>query len=171
PTDLKGSEAKLKEVVFNNLKKLTAHIPDENTYNNVLAQLNNLKVDYLKPMEVNRIIKGIDPNLATETEKVKTPWPSQMVHILFVIINFPMIVLWRKALKPLITDLEFMATLRFLLSLILFPIFLISIYILIRYILGQEMALTVFWAHIVFNLAYVKLNWLHHIAKKDGIHQ
>lgn len=158
PTDLKGSEVKLKEVVFNNLKKLTTHIPDENTYNNVLAQLNNLKVDYLEPKKVNRIIRGIDPNLAAKTENIKTPWPLQMVRILFVIVNFPIVVLWRKVLKPQITDLEFMATLRFLLSLVLFPIFLISIYVLIKNTLGQEIALTVFLTHIAFNLAYIKLN-------------
>ncbi len=158
PADLKESEAKLKEVVFNNIKKLTTHIHDENTYDNVLAQLNNLKVDYLKPQRVNRIIKDIDPNFAAETEKIKTPWPSQMARILFVIINFPMIVLWRKVLKPLITDLEFMATLRFLLSLIIFPVFYLLVYLMTRLALGQEIALTVFLTYIVFNFVYVKLN-------------
>ncbi|MCK5440874.1 MAG: 1-acyl-sn-glycerol-3-phosphate acyltransferase [Maribacter sp.] len=158
PADLKGSEAILKEVVFKNLKKLTTHIHDENTYDNVLTQLNNLKVDYLKPKKVNRIIKDIDPNFAAETEKIKTPWPWQLVRILFVIINFPMIVLWRKVLKPQITDLEFMATLRFLLSLVIFPVFYLSVYLLTRLALGQEIALTVFLTYIVFNLVYVKLN-------------
>ena len=157
PNDLTGSSTKLKGEIYNRLKVLTTHIPDEETYDNVLAALNNQKVDYLKPNVVNEIIEGIDPNILATPNKGKSRGFSGLIKIIFTLINFPVILLWNKRVKSIGIDIEFRTTLRFMLSLILFPAYYLLLYLVFRYTLGQEIALTVFLAHILFNFIYVKL--------------
>jgi len=157
PNNLTASETKLKDEIYKRLKVLTTHIQDEETYDNVLVQLNNQKVDYLKPNVVNRIIEGIDPNVVATPNQSKTRWFSDLIKIIFTLVNFPVVLLWNKKVKSIGMDIEFRATLRFMLSLILFPIYYLLLYLVFRYTLGQEIALTMFLAHILFNLIYVKL--------------
>ena len=155
--DLTESEIKLKDEIYKRLKVLTTHIPDEETYDNVLATLNNQKVDYLIPKVVNRIIQGIDPNVLVAPNKGKAHWLSGLIKVIFTLINFPVLLLWNKRLKSIGMDIEFRTTLRFMLSIILFPIYYLLLYGIFRYTLGQELALTILLAHILFNLIYVKL--------------
>ncbi len=157
PNNLTASETKLKDEIYKRLKVLTTHIPDEETYDNVLVQLNNQKVDYLKPNVVNSIIQGIDPNVASTPNKGKTRWFSALNKIIFTLINFPLILLWNKKVKSIEMDIEFRTTLRFMLSLILFPLYYLLLYLAFRYTLGQGIALTIFLAHLLFNFIYVKL--------------
>ena len=157
PNDLKQSEIKLKNEIYKRLKVLTTHIPVEETYDNVLVQLNNQKVDYLKPNVVNRIIQRIDPNVVSKPNKSKNRWFSALNKIIFTLINFPVILLWNKKVKSMGMDIEFRTTLRFMLSLILFPIYYLLLYLIFSYMLGQEIALMIFFAHLLFNLIYVKL--------------
>jgi len=157
PNDLTESEIKLKDEIYKRLKVLTTHIPDEETYDNVLVQLKNQKVDYLKPKAVNKTIQDIDPNVATTAIKGKTLWFSGLIKIIFTLINFPVLLLWNKRVKSIGMDIEFRTTLRFMLSMILFPIYYLLLYLVFGYTLGQEVAITMFLAHILFNLIYVKL--------------
>ena len=157
PNDLTASETKLKDEIYQRLKVLTTHIPDEDTYENVLTALNNQKVDYLKPNVVNGIIESIDPNVATTPNKNKTRWSSYLIKVIFTLVNFPVIFLWNKKVKSIGMDIEFRTTLRFMLSLILFPAYYLLLYLVFRYTLGHEIALAVFVAHILFNFIYVKL--------------
>ena len=157
PNDLKQSEIKLKNEIYKRLKVLTTHIPVEETYDNVLVQLNNQKVDYLKPNVVNRIIQGIDPNVVSTPNKDKNRWLSTLNKTIFTLINFPVILLWNKKVKSIGMDIEFRSTLRFMLSLILFPIYYLLLYLIFSYTLGQEIALMIFLTHLLFNLIYVKL--------------
>ena len=157
PNDLVATEAKLKELVFNNLKILTSHIPGEDTYDNVHAHLNDLEVDYLDPRAVNKTILNIDPTLKNEFKEQKFSFFTKMVQAVYILINFPMILLWNKVVKPIGTEIEFRATLRFMMGLMLFPLFYVLLYVILVYIFGQEIALIVLIAHILFNLAYVKL--------------
>jgi 1-acyl-sn-glycerol-3-phosphate acyltransferase len=157
PNDLTESETKLKDEIYKRLKVLTTHIPDEETYDNVLVQLKNQKVDYLKPKAVNKTIQDIDPNVATTPIKGKTLWFSGLIKIIFTLINFPVLLLWNKRVKSIGMDIEFRTTLRFMLSMILFPIYYLLLYLVFGYTLGQEVAITMILAHILFNLIYVKL--------------
>ena len=157
PNDLTQSEIKLKNEIYKRLKVLTTHIQDEETYDNVLVQLNNQKVDYLKPNVVNRIIQGIDPNVVSTPNKGKTRWFSGFINIIFTLINFPVILPWNKKVKSIGMDIEFRTTLRFMLSMILFPMYYLVLYLVFSYTLGQEIALTIFLTHLLFNLIYVKL--------------
>jgi 1-acyl-sn-glycerol-3-phosphate acyltransferase len=157
PNDLTESEIKLKDEIYKRLKVLTTHIPDEETYDNVLVQLKNQKVDYLKPKAVNKTIQDIDPNVATTPIKGKTLWFSGLIKIIFTLINFPVLLLWNKRVKSIGMDIEFRTTLRFMLSMILFPIYYLLLYLVFGYTLGQEVAITMILAHILFNLIYVKL--------------
>jgi 1-acyl-sn-glycerol-3-phosphate acyltransferase len=157
PNDLTESEIKLKDEIYKRLKVLTTHIPDEETYDNVLAQLKNQKVDYLKPKAVNRTILGIDSNVTSAPINGKTRWFSALIKIIFTLINFPVILLWNKKVKSIGMDIEFRTTLRFMSSMILFPIYYLLLYLVFGFTLGQEVAITAFLAHMLFNLIYVKL--------------
>lgn len=157
PNDLTESEIKLKDEIYKRLKVLTTHIPDEETYDNVLAQLKNQKVDYLKPKAVNRTILGIDSNVTSAPINSKTRWFSALIKIIFTLINFPVILLWNKKVKSIGMDIEFRTTLRFMSSMILFPIYYLLLYLVFGFTLGQEVAITAFLAHMLFNLIYVKL--------------
>ncbi len=157
PNDLIESESRLKEEVFKRLKVLTTHIPDEDTYENVLVQLNNQKVDYLKPKVVNRIVDSIDPNEAARSNGSKTLWFSGLMKVIFTLINFPIILLWNKKVKSIGLDIEFRTTLRFMLGLILLPVYYLLLYSVFRYTLGLEIAISICLVHILFNLLYVKL--------------
>ncbi|EAR00210.1 lysophospholipid acyltransferase family protein [Maribacter sp. HTCC2170] len=157
PDDLVATEAKLKDEIYDRLQKVTTHISDEKTYENVLTQLKNQKVDYLNPNSVNGIISGIDPNIKVTPIKRNTNWISGFMKILFSIINFPILLLWNKRIKSIPLDIEFRTTLRFMMSLILFPVYYLLLYLLLRYTLGQEIALTIISAQVLFNLLYVKL--------------
>ncbi|NNK74839.1 MAG: glycerol acyltransferase [Maribacter sp.] len=156
-SDLTKTESSLKNEIYDRLKALTTHIPDEETYDNVLIQLNNKKVDYLEPDLVNSVIQGIDPNMPSTPKKRKTPWYSVLNKTIFTLINFPVLLLWNKKVKSIGMDIEFRTTLRFLLGLVLFPIYYLALYLIFRYTLGQEIAITIFLAHILFNFIYVKV--------------
>ncbi len=157
PMDLIESETKLKEEVYKRLKVLTTHIPDEETYENVLVQLTNKNADYLNPEMVNKLIDSIDPNVSATAIKNKTHWLFKLMKVIFTVINSPVLLLWNKKIKSMGLDIEFRTTLRFLLGLILFPVYYLLIYLVFRYTLGQEVALAIFAAHMLFNLIYVKL--------------
>jgi len=157
PNELTESETKLKEEVYKRLQLLTTHIPEEKTYENVLVQLNNQKVDYLKPKAVNKLVRGIDPNVVAIPNKSKTLWLSDLMKVIFTIFNYPVVLLWNKKVKSIGMDIEFRTTLRFMFSLILFPVYCLLLYLIFRYTLGPEIALTLFLAHLIFNLLYVKL--------------
>lgn len=157
PSDLIKTESQLKDEIYKRLKELTTHIEDEETYDNVLVQLNNREVDFLKPDVVNRVIQDIDPNTPTIPLKRNIPWFSVLFKTIFTLINFPILLLWSKKVKAIGLDIEFTATLRFLLGLILFPIYYAALYLIFRYTLGQEIALILFLAHLLFNFIYVKL--------------
>ncbi|MBT8305757.1 MAG: lysophospholipid acyltransferase family protein [Maribacter sp.] len=157
PNDLPATESKLKDEIYERLKELTTHIPDEETYDRVIAHLDNKKVDYLKPESVNKIIKDIDPTVIAIPVSSSGSSISGLLNILFNLINFPIVLLWNKRIKTIGLDIEFRTTLRFAMGLILFPIYYLLLYLVFGYMLGQDIALTIFLAHVFFNFLYVKL--------------
>lgn len=158
PKDLSATETLLKEVVYARLKQLTTHIGDEGAYDIVLNQLENRNVDYLDPLTVNNMIAEIDPTVKFSGIKPQknTPWGAYVLGFLFKVLNFPMVILWEKALKPMKMDIEFRATMRFAMGMLLFPIYHILLFSIMAYYLGFVVAFALTLVHLLFNLIYVK---------------
>lgn len=157
PNDLKLSESKLKDEVFKRLRSLTTHIDDETTYDNVLSQLENKKMDFLQPKKINALIDTLDTSHKIDTGPRKPALLKKTAKFLFKIINFPVLLLWNKRVKFSAKDIEFRATLRFMMSILMFPLFYLLEFLILGYAIGQNFAFTFLLAHILFNLAYVKL--------------
>jgi len=155
--DLQLSETRLKDEVFKRLKLLTTHIDDEATYDNVLSQLENKKVNFLHPKKINEQIDTLNPLQKIETEQSKPALLVKIATLLFKVINFPVLLFWNKKIKFSAKDIEFRTTLRFMMSLLLFPVFYLLEFLILAYAIGQNLAFAFILAHILFNLAYVKL--------------
>ena len=157
PINLGATETILKEEVYARLKLLTTHIPKEKDYDNTLVQLTNQNVDYLKPATVNRAIQEIDSSLLKTPIQKKTHGFYILMKLIFTVINYPILLLWNKYVKPLDLDIEFRATLRFAVGLILFPLYYLIVFLVFAYLLGQAWALLILLAHLSFNFLFVKL--------------
>ncbi len=157
PKNLGATETLLKDEVYTRLKLLTTHIPKEMDYDNTLVQLTNQNVDYLNPSTVNRAIQEIDSTLLKTSIQEKTHWFSILKKWIFIMINFPIILLWRNFVKPMDLDIEFRTTLRFAVGLILFPLYYLIVFMVFAYLLGQGWALVILLAHLLLNFLFVKL--------------
>lgn len=121
PKDEKKSVDSIKEAVSNRLKNLTTHIEDDDTYEETVRQLDAIGVDYLIPKEVNAALQNL-PNSADLTEK-NPDVLLELVNVLFKILNFPILFVWRTFAKPKVWEPEFMGTFRFAFALLTYPIY------------------------------------------------
>ena len=156
PNDLEGTAANLKEAAYRSLVKLTTHIPEKPTYENIISQLEQKSVNYLDPITINELIVNLDPNEKVGAKLQKKSFYQILFQSIFQLINFPILLIWNMGVKPLGKEIEFRTTLRFVTSLMLFPIFYMVTFIVLLYTVGQVFALTFFLAHVLFNLGYVK---------------
>lgn len=156
PENLAATESLLKNEVYGRLKRLTTHIPEEEDYDTVLGHLKHQDVDYLNPNAVNKAIHEIDTSVLKPPIQEQTHGISVLMKSVFAIINFPMLLVWNKYVKRNDLDIEFRSTLRFAVSLILFPLYYLVVFLIFDYFLGPW-ALVVLFAHLLFNLLYVKL--------------
>jgi len=113
--------ALINEVHFS-LKNLTTHIEDLEQYDELIQILEEKKVNYLNPIEVNKCLKN-HQNLKSikKDEKHKFNW----LVIIYVIAKlnsiFPLLI-W-KYLKSIIKDVIFLNTYRFAVITTIFPLF------------------------------------------------
>tara|TARA_R110001583_G_scaffold61840_1_gene182347 strand:+ start:4211 stop:5263 length:1053 start_codon:yes stop_codon:yes gene_type:complete len=111
----------LKEV-RNALKTLTTHIDNVEEYDEKLAKLNALNVDYLNPIKTNKILEKIDFHSQNSTPQKKNINWFAPIHLLTKINSVFPLLIW-KYLKSKINDIVFTNTYRFALILTIFPLF------------------------------------------------
>lgn len=119
--DIFSSTIALKEVVRNHIKKLTTHIDDPKTYDNVLSILENTHANFLDPITTNLFIETIDPNKNIPQKKTNKNSKGLLYYLVVLNSLIPWII-WKKIQKK-ITEKEFTSTFRFGLGITLFPIF------------------------------------------------
>lgn len=154
--DVPFSVKSIKNEVFNGLTQLTTHIEDVATYELIIKKLDAIGVDYLNPFEVNAIVNNLEQENSVKKRNT-VHRVSQFFKTLFIVLNSPLVVPWRLFLKPKVQELEFMGTFRFLYSLVLFPLFYLTIFFLLAHYLGYGWSIGIVLLHMVLNLAYVKL--------------
>ncbi|MBU3025447.1 lysophospholipid acyltransferase family protein [Zobellia galactanivorans] len=158
PKDVQASVNRVKGKVSDRLKQLTTHIEDFDNYENIAGQLNRMDVDFLDPFETNKVIEGLDPSVKV-SDQVRKKGPLRVVaDAIFEVLNFPVILLWRKWAKPKVWEPEFMGTLRFGFSLLAYPVYYALLFTCIALFCDSLVALAVILALFVYNWAYVRSN-------------
>jgi len=153
--DLMGSVTSIKNIVFEALKVQTTHIDDLNDYAELQHYLDEVVVDYLKPQKANEALlnyqKGKEPSRKKQPRKKRKGW-----SFLFEILNWPMLLLWRKLVRPRIIEIEFVSTFRFAFVFVAQPIFYLALWWLCTALINPLAATAIVLGHFLFNLAYVK---------------
>jgi 1-acyl-sn-glycerol-3-phosphate acyltransferase len=104
------------------MKTLTTHIDKIEEYDETIVKLNALNVDYLNPIETNKILEKIDSHSQNTTPQKKNINWLAPIHLLTKINSVFPLLIW-KYLKSKINDIVFMNTYRFALILTIFPLF------------------------------------------------
>lgn len=151
-SDEKKSIEAIKSAVSDKMKTLTTHIEDLSSYDDNLAKLDAAGVDYLNPQEVNIKLKDID-NLESKGIENSFAFIRQILKNLFVLINFPMVLLWRKLVKPIAKEPEFRGTLRYALVLVGYPIYFVLLFIILGFAFSFSISL-------VTIIGLVVISWL-----------
>lgn len=155
--DLKSTTERIKEAVSSELKTLTTHIEDEERYTEIVQYLDALNVNYLNPKDVNDAIKNMGIQDIKTRGISKKKMVSRLLKGVFIVLNFPVILLWRAVFKSKVWETEFMGTLRFAYSLIIYPIFYVLLFIAIASFWNIPMGLIIVMVLFLFNWMYVKL--------------
>ncbi len=153
--DLIGSVSDIKNTVFEALKKLTTHIEDINDYTVYEEYLEKVGSDYLNPQEVNNALGAFKKDMASPEGKHLRK-DAKGWFFIFLLLNWPMLLLWRKFLKPRIDEVEFVSTFRFAFAFLVQPVFYFGIWYVCAELFDPLTATVVVLAHFLFNLAYVR---------------
>tara|TARA_B110000902_G_scaffold265903_1_gene351693 strand:- start:814 stop:1842 length:1029 start_codon:yes stop_codon:yes gene_type:complete len=141
----------LLEVVRNSMKTLTTHIEDKESYGEIITKLNTLNVDYLNPIETNKIINNLD--IYTEKKSVKKK--KNLLYYLVVLNSLIPWLIWKKVEKS-ITEIEFVSTFRFSIGVTIFPFFYSIQSLLINHFFGIQIAVLYFISSIILGLILTK---------------
>ena len=155
--DVNKSSQSIKDIVSSSLKKLTSHIPNDEHYEAIVSRLTNENVSFLDPMLVNETVQSYSKSVTNS--KSEAPSERQKINLsklLFSILNFPIVLLWRFWLKPKVPEAEFMGTFRFAFSLFFFPIYLLVLFISISFLNTIEIALLSIGSLTILNIFLVK---------------
>jgi len=144
--DMNTSTAALKEIVSDKMKKLTTHIEDQENYDTIIQKLGS--VNFLKPKEVNNLIREINTNKSqiknNKIQKLnKNSGPSFLWKVLKSIVSLNSIIplIIYKIIEPKIQEIEFVSTTKFAIGITAFPIFYILQTLVINYFFGIQIAL------------------------------
>ena len=158
---------RLKQYVSERLKTLTTHISERAHYNSVARRLHLAKPDYLKPAQTNVLVKKLEKGLKQDVVKpehtIEHQFSKQLkrsnlfVRLIFVILNYPLLYLWKKCIRPKVKEPEFTATFRFLFALVAYPIYYSILFFIITWGFAIFAALLTISTIFLYNLLYVKL--------------
>ncbi|WP_419214163.1 lysophospholipid acyltransferase family protein [Maribacter sp. X9] len=139
------------------LEELTTHIPDELDYDAALRVLENDNPDFLNPKETNEKIKFFsNEKFTVPYKRSKQLQGSWFFGVVFIILNFPVVLLWKLMIKPKVPEDEFMGTFRFATGLVFFPIYMIFLFFFFTSFLNIAMALLCLACFILLNTLLVK---------------
>jgi hypothetical protein len=112
--NLAQSVVRIRKMVAMSLKTLTTHISSEEDYAENVTYLEAQNVDFLNPVDCNRLLK----------EKVTLAYPvrdeskhvinrASIFQVMFSVLNLPVLLVWRFVVKPKVPEPEFIGTFRF----------------------------------------------------------
>jgi 1-acyl-sn-glycerol-3-phosphate acyltransferase len=159
--DSRASVDKIKAVVSTKLQGLTSHIFDEENYDYIVGHLDEAGVDYLDPTAVNDKIASL-PQIETAVavkkwSSTKVSFTNAFFMVLFVLLNLPIVLIWKIVVKPKVWEPEFMGTLRFGFALWVFPIYVMSLFGILAWIFSLSVASSLVLGLFLFNWGYARL--------------
>lgn len=107
--------------VATELQKLTTHIDNLEKHDEIVETLTDLNVDFLNPIETNKVLKNLKNAQPKKAKQEKFNWFTP-IHLFTRINSFFPLLIW-KYLQPKIKDIIFTNTYRFALILTVFPLF------------------------------------------------
>ncbi len=153
--ELRTSIEAIKEIVSTRLKSLTTHIADEVNYEKISRELDALEVDYLNPMSVNKTIAQLSEGDLEFHKTKKEGIGSKLVGGLFMLLNLPMMLIWRFFIKPKVWEPEFTGTLRFTFALLAYPFYYLILFVVLALTISLTSALVTILFLFLFNWMYV----------------
>ena len=151
--DIHKNVITLKETVHNELTKLTTHIPLDN-YEKTLQKLEQHPVDFFNPIAVNTCIESNLEN-CDKSKKGKS-FLEKLLKPLVYLNLFAPILFWRLVVKPKVKELEFIATFRFAVAMVLVPLWLFIVAFVLLSFFGGQVALIYLVASVLLMLGFVK---------------
>ncbi len=144
----------LKNDVHKAISQLTTHIPEEN-YDEVLAKLESLNVDFLNPQSVNNCITS---NFETCKSKPKSKgnWLRVGLKYLLILNLLLPYAIWKLVAQPKINEIEFASTFRFAIAVTLVPIYLLIAGMMLTIIFSFKVALAYLVGVLVLALMAIK---------------
>jgi hypothetical protein len=147
----------LREQVSGNLRKLTTHIPSYMDYSEGEGLLDSARADYLDPSKTNSILAaGRLSGPYPETRARSLNLAKHIGNAAFILLNLPVILLWRGIIKPCIKEVEFITTYSFLFGLFLYPLAYIMCFFLLYDSAGGLSTALLLSGHILMNRCYIK---------------
>ncbi len=131
PEHPKEAMKKLNEALAAKVKTLTTHIEPKKDYKELLEKLEDEGIDFLDPVASNALIKAQDFTGNKAIPKKKT-LGGLVIYYLFTLLNIIPLSLWWSRKKK-IKDTAFIATMRFVFVMVVFPIF----YLLVGWVLAH----------------------------------
>lgn len=150
--DINQSVKTIKELVSEQLKELSVHIPFDKNYEETLTSLNKNQTDFTDVNTVNTTIK----NRLTITEKKRSKNYTFPLFYLIILNSIIPFTIW-KFLSKKIDEIEFIDTFRFGVNAILFPFFYCIQSWIIGSFWGWKFALAYFFSSLFIVLLYTKL--------------
>ena len=154
-TDLQGSIVRFREAVSSALKINTTHIDEELDHDEVQDYLSSLHIDYLDPRATNEAVGQFEKNLPRPGKK-DPALLALLLRTFFLMVNAPVILIWRVLLKPRILEVEFVSTIRFAYVLVAQPIFYVLLWWACAHFSNASLATAVVMGHFLFNLLFVR---------------
>lgn len=156
--DLSESSRVLKSTITARLRELTTHIPEELEYAKAAQKLARDKVDFLYPKETNDRLKSYLHTAVTETEPIPRPHEKRSFTTLFFeVLNFPIVLLWRFVIKPKVPEEEFLGTFRFATGLVLFPCYILILFLLFTLFVSLKTAVVAMGIFLLLNVVLIKM--------------
>lgn len=157
PKNLPNSILKIKTTVSAKLKTLTTHIDSELNYDAIISKLDIENVNFLNPEAVNKRVEELTAIDKVEARIKKKGLLSNLARGIFNVFNLPIVLLWRKIIKPKVPEAEFIGTFRFVFSLLAFPLYYGLLYVSVGFLWNWYSSLALVLGIFIYNYLYVKL--------------
>jgi len=145
--DLLSSADSLKEATLKQMKKLVTHIEgDSEVYQNTYKKLITLNADFTDPIKTNNLIQKLNQSESVSKNTRKKSRKNLLYYLVFINSCIPWLT-WNKLRKGIQQD-EFIATFRYAVSVVLFPLTYIIQSFILYAIFDKKVAFIYFLASI-----------------------
>jgi len=153
--DRNEAVVELKNDIHEAISQLTTHI-SENGYEETVATLKSMNVNFLDPKAVNKCIANNFKSCESKS-KSRTKWLRKALQFLLKLNQWLPYGIWKLVIQPKIQEVEFTSTFRFAIAITLVPLFLIIMAIILTITLSFDIALLYVISSLLLGLITIKV--------------